>query len=183
MLVLDDEPQRGVELVDALEAGGRPAQAAFEALPFVAGERREQLLFRGEPAVQRRPGYPGLGGDVGQAEFASCRFGRAPRRWPRGSAAASRCRLRWSASAPYRNFTKFARSVTLFSCHCHVFWPGSLRPRTEVADHQILAGQASTLRPIGARREPNPGRWSSPKPHRPSHLRRRRGWPSAGIWC
>ena len=52
MLVLDDEPQHGVELVDPLQPGGRPDQAALEDLSLVARKGRQQLLFGSEPAVE-----------------------------------------------------------------------------------------------------------------------------------
>src|ERR1700756_4158489 len=117
MLVLDDEPQRGVKLVDSFEAGCRPAQTAFEGLPLVTRERREQLFLRGEPAIQCRPGDPGLGGDVGQAELAfavaaeDLSRGREDPLLRRGVAFDGRRLLHT------RNFTKFGRSVTLFWCH------------------------------------------------------------------
>ena len=60
VLVLDDEPQRGVQLLRSTQTGRRPADAVVEHLALEDAERVEQFTLGGEPAVQRRPGDPGL---------------------------------------------------------------------------------------------------------------------------
>ena len=69
MLVLDDEPQRGVEFFRPAQTRGRPADARVEHLALVDAERVEQFPFRGEPAVQRRTGDPGLQRYFREAQF------------------------------------------------------------------------------------------------------------------
>src|ERR1700756_5543324 len=69
MLVFDDESQHGVELVDSLQPRGRPDQAALEDLSLPLREGQEQLLFGGEPAVERGARDTGLRSDFGQAEL------------------------------------------------------------------------------------------------------------------
>ena len=69
LLVLDDHPQGGIELLVRGQALGRLGDGALVVLPFPHHEAVEQIPLGGEPAIQRRPRHPGLQGDLREAQL------------------------------------------------------------------------------------------------------------------
>src|SRR5215211_3468563 len=69
MLVVDDEPQRGIELFGPVETRRRHADAAVEDALLVTGKRGEQLLLGREPAVEGRTRNASLRSNIRETEL------------------------------------------------------------------------------------------------------------------
>jgi len=69
VLVVDDEPQRGVEFLFATQTRRRPGNAAVEHISLPEAERVEQFLLGREPPIERWTRDSGLRGDLRQAQL------------------------------------------------------------------------------------------------------------------
>ena len=69
VLVVDDEPQRGVEFLFATQTRRCPGDPAVERVSLPEAERVEQFLLGREPSVERWTRDSGLRGDLRQAQL------------------------------------------------------------------------------------------------------------------